>query len=50
VLLLRAGRTLAAGSPNEALSAELLQEAYGIPFQVVGDPIGPRAILPKVER
>jgi iron complex transport system ATP-binding protein len=49
-LLLRAGRTLAAGSPNEALSAELLQEAYGIPFQVVGDPIGPRAILPKVER
>ena len=49
VLLLRAGKTLAEGAPKDALSAELLKEAYGIPFQIVGDGVGPRAILPKVE-
>lgn len=49
VLLLRSGRTLATGDPRYVLSAEILTEAYGIAFQVIGDSSGPKAILPLVE-
>lgn len=47
VLVLANGKTLSEGPPASALSAETLALAYGIPFQVVGDDHGPRAVLPK---
>lgn len=48
VLLLRAGSALAYGAPKEVLRPELLEAAYGIPFQLVGDGTGPQAVLPAV--
>ncbi|MGB9757951.1 MAG: ABC transporter ATP-binding protein [Candidatus Bipolaricaulaceae bacterium] len=50
VLLLRSGKTLAQGEPFVALSPEILAEAYGITFQILGDGSGPRAFIPRVER
>lgn len=49
VVLLRAGKTLAEGEPSLALSPETLAAAYGIPFQIIGDGTGPRAVLPQIE-
>ncbi|MCS7239985.1 MAG: ABC transporter ATP-binding protein [Candidatus Bipolaricaulota bacterium] len=49
VLLLRSGKTLAHGDPRQVLFPEVLTEAYGIAFQIVGDGSGPKAILPLVE-
>lgn len=48
VLLLGEGRTLAQGKPAGVLTPEVLAQAYGIPFQVLGDGSGPRAVLPRV--
>lgn len=48
-VLLQAGRILAQGEPAAVLQPHLLERAYGIPFQVVGDGTGPRAILPSLD-
>lgn len=45
LLLLKEGRPLAQGSPQEVLRPELLEEAYGVPFQAVGSGEGPRLVL-----
>lgn len=50
VLLLRFGRTLAQGEPFAVLSPEILTEAYGIPFRILGDGSGMRAFIPRVEQ
>ncbi len=44
VALFAQGRLLAVGSPGEVVTPPLLEQAYGIPFVLVGD--GPRAVLP----
>ncbi|MCX7750026.1 MAG: ABC transporter ATP-binding protein [Candidatus Bipolaricaulota bacterium] len=44
VALLAVGRLLSVGSPPEVVTPDLLQNAYGIPFVLVGD--APRAVLP----
>jgi iron complex transport system ATP-binding protein len=46
VLLLGFGELIAEGSPGEALTPVALSRAYGIPFEVIGDGQGPRAVLP----
>ncbi len=49
VVVLQAGRILAQGLPGYVLQPALLEQAYGIPFQVVGDGTGPKAILPRLD-
>jgi len=44
-LLLKEGRPLALGTPEEVLRPELLEEAYQVPFRVLGGPKGPRLVL-----
>lgn len=46
VLLLGLGELIAQGAPGEALTPPALSRAYGIPFEVIGDGQGPRALLP----
>ena len=48
-LLLREGRALAEGDPSATLTAEVLTQAYGIPFRVLRDGAGPPAVLPRLE-
>ncbi|TFU26564.1 ABC transporter ATP-binding protein [Thermus tengchongensis] len=46
LLLLKEGRPLAQGSPQEVLRPELLEEAYGVPFRAVGGGEGPPLLVP----
>jgi len=48
VALFARGEVLAQGEPRTVLSPDLLEQAYGIPFVLVGDGDGPRAVLPAV--
>jgi len=49
VLLLRAGEVLGQGDPAAVLTPEALAQAYGIPFRIVGDGAGPKAVLPRLD-
>ncbi|GAA6751888.1 ABC transporter ATP-binding protein [Thermus antranikianii] len=46
VLLLKDGRTVAQGTPEEVLHPGLLEEIYGIPFRRLGGPEGIPLLLP----
>ncbi|WP_243029364.1 ABC transporter ATP-binding protein [Thermus altitudinis] len=46
LLLLKGGRMVAQGRPEEVLQPNLLQEAYEVAFQAWEDPSGTRVILP----
>lgn len=48
VLLLSAGKAMAWGEPSAVLSPEIMERAYGIPFQILGDGPGPRAFIPRL--
>lgn len=50
VLLLKNGNVIAAGTPEETLSAELLEEVYEVPFAVWERPDGGLCILPQSHR
>ncbi len=43
VVLLRRGRVLASGAPDEVMTAELLSETYGVPIEV--HPVGDRRVF-----
>jgi len=46
VLLLRAGRTLASGSPAETLTPDRLREAFGVESRIETDSAGRRRVVP----
>ncbi len=46
VALFAHGQILTQGDPHDVVSPGPLERAYGIPFVVVGDGAGPRAVLP----
>ncbi|MFN4073892.1 MAG: ABC transporter ATP-binding protein [Thermus sp.] len=46
VLLLKDGRAIAGGTPQDVLLPGLLEEVYGVPFWRLGDPAGPPLVLP----
>jgi iron complex transport system ATP-binding protein len=46
VALFAQGQVLAQGVPADVVSPTLLEQAYGIPFVMVGDGDGPRAVIP----
>jgi iron complex transport system ATP-binding protein len=46
VALFAQGQIIAQGAPADVVSPTLLEQAYGIPFVMVGDGDGPRAVLP----
>ncbi|MCS7058889.1 MAG: heme ABC transporter ATP-binding protein [Meiothermus sp.] len=49
LLLLKEGRLLAQGEPEEMLEPALLEEVYGVPFEVVAHR-GRRLVLPRLSR
>ncbi|MFN7398157.1 MAG: ABC transporter ATP-binding protein, partial [Sandaracinobacter sp.] len=46
LLLLAGGRVLGAGAADAVLTPALLQQAYGVQFQLVEDPAGGRMPVP----
>lgn len=46
VVLLRAGRALAAGSPEQTLTADLLRRAFGVESRIETDGSGRRRVVP----
>ena len=46
VALFSHGEVLAQGGPEHVVTPALLERAYGIPFQLVGDGGGPQAVIP----
>jgi iron complex transport system ATP-binding protein len=50
VALLKEGRVLSSGAPNETMTADALRATYGMEFLVVGEGGGERAVVPRVRR
>jgi len=48
VALFARGQVLALGDPHDVVAPQPLEQAYGIPFVVVGAGDGPRAVLPAI--
>jgi iron complex transport system ATP-binding protein len=46
VIFLANGRVITEGTPAEVITADNLERAYGIPFEVIKDGAGRRAVLP----
>ncbi|MFJ7266408.1 ABC transporter ATP-binding protein [Streptomyces sp. NPDC099050] len=50
LIVMKAGSVLAQGHPREVLSAELLQEAFGLRAMVIDDPVGDRPLVVPIGR
>lgn len=50
LIVMKAGSVLAQGHPREVLTAELLQEAFGLRAMVIDDPVGDRPLVVPIGR
>ena len=51
VIAMRSGRILAHGAPSEVITEEVVEEVFGLPVRVVGDPLtGTPMVLPLPRR
>ncbi|MEU5688471.1 ABC transporter ATP-binding protein [Streptomyces venezuelae] len=50
LVVMKAGAILAQGHPREVITAELLQEAFGLRARVVDDPVGDRPLIVPIGR
>ncbi|MGI5415436.1 ABC transporter ATP-binding protein [Actinomadura luteofluorescens] len=50
LVVMRAGRILAQGHPRDVITAELLDEAFGLRAEVIGDPVGDRPLIVPIGR
>ncbi|MEU0839593.1 ABC transporter ATP-binding protein [Streptomyces sp. NPDC005962] len=50
LIVMRAGSILAQGHPREVITAELLDEAFGLRAMVVDDPVGDRPLIVPIGR
>ncbi|MFI2780426.1 ABC transporter ATP-binding protein [Streptomyces sp. ALB3] len=50
LVVMRAGAVLAQGHPRDVITAELLQEAFGLRAKVIEDPVGDRPLIVPIGR
>ncbi|MET9593791.1 ABC transporter ATP-binding protein [Streptomyces sp. NPDC006516] len=50
LVVMRAGEILAQGHPRDVITAELLQEAFGLRAKVIDDPVGDRPLIVPIGR
>ncbi|MEU7472776.1 ABC transporter ATP-binding protein [Streptomyces sp. NPDC044984] len=50
LVVMRAGSVLAQGHPREVITAELLDEAFGLRAKVIDDPVGDRPLIVPIGR
>ncbi|WEV24311.1 ABC transporter ATP-binding protein [Streptomyces sp. 71268] len=50
LIVMRAGSILAQGTPREVITAELLEEAFGLRAKVIDDPVGDRPLIVPIGR
>jgi iron complex transport system ATP-binding protein len=50
LIVMRAGSILAQGHPRDVLTAELLQEAFGLHAKIIDDPVGDRPLIVPIGR
>ncbi|MFF5896874.1 ABC transporter ATP-binding protein [Streptomyces argenteolus] len=50
LVVMRAGEILAQGHPRDVITAELLQEAFGLRAKVIDDPVGDRPLVVPIGR
>lgn len=50
LVVMRAGEILAQGHPRDVITAELLQEAFGLRARVIDDPVGDRPLIVPIGR
>jgi iron complex transport system ATP-binding protein len=50
LIVMREGSILAQGHPRDVITAELLQEAFGLRAQVIDDPVGDRPLIVPIGR
>ncbi|MEU3708485.1 ABC transporter ATP-binding protein [Streptomyces catenulae] len=50
LIVMKAGSVLAQGHPGEVITAELLEEAFGLRAKVIDDPVGDRPLIVPIGR